>query len=1476
LCDLWHLVELENARIAGDTPITGSFANKDGTRAYTMNGTTVTKTIKIMDSAAAFTVAASSDVSTSQHLADEARQVEHKKNQRHEHRSSCCSSDNIGGTAEQDSFENSEDDDGVVVGESVSISKNAMPARGVLLEEDGPLSETVLPALMCHSEPDLMVTQRPRREKKHQYYQSKTKKITSTAVEFMCLPDTSSGVGGCTNPLAPSPKPYSLAMDHSSDVNARHVLRSLPKPRLSTLRSASVGSATTNARNDPNNITMHYVSTIAFNATAVAPPSLTSITTSRRPRVERFDYAKALLRSDEELEKLSQRIRKEINESELFELALAAERAANAGEEKFAGRASTFGGEQQHNHHKYQLWSTSNDLKHNNAATISTETLSTVSTTTGGSSSSVVATGKGGIEENMSLPIPTIGTTPNTPDRRVDGSLATTSSLIISPSERSLLDTLTTAATAQEPGKRSMGVDSLRDVNEVIPHWKELHEHMRTHFYRESVQQTALFFDEGSSPRKRRNDNNTTIVPLRSSTDSSRIHQHRRSRSFFESIADMTLPRFGGDGKRDSKRQIFSTRSLDRNLHTDLSDDSSHVTDSDASTTSMGRTTTLSRHISPRKDDHFRCPELRAFPTSERPPETKKTYRNSNIDSPIRLSSSFSGLTVKMEGDIATSLASKFSQGPRPLDPAGLKTNNEAKALWQLRNRSACSSEASSVVTNTREVEHDAWRNRCSEYVLPSGGNSVSGPTHLDDDYEDSGQRVSPVPLKSGMSPVSLIDDEISVSPVSPTPKFYVPISITTPPCTPRDSTVQHGVDLGFDTPTHLRVIKGMSNDVRIAKTNKIAPQQPRAENTLYTEVATTPSVNFSSLFEPNSIVDSISGCPTASNYSERMKSSLTDETRYLALPTITSSASDSSLKKLRSRGIPRRKINRTQWLDSPTTPTDPMERLFLEPMKNRHQKFLSKTTSFAEEQIPALEQILLKEPIRSFDESMLVMLDEVPNVSGKNSTIQPIPEAHSDFVRVASQNLTGQSNPSHSPPVNAKVTEYSEEKKDGEDVLLERSSPQMTISGGHVEPRTNHLDKTPFKAYSTFHDSRDDGEKTCGRSLVKTMSGLSSAVQEENSIMSQSFTTFTSAPEESCHVANGNVIPVLKRTVTWDGVVSDNPINPISAVNSFLSNTSAVVNDAASFLAEITNGDSKDIMQESTKIRDDSSSQGGHRGSYIVRSNALCHGDENIKAAVRGVLSHLSLSPRNKPPQVEESSIFLADAENKEYLQNYFYCTKRRVEYERKMESGMVANQTVMARSGGGDHVDFDNSMSRVGISCTVEPCQTQETNCHLLGVDAVCSGITYLFPKSNKYYDESSRTTGTTRTSNSCGKSNTADRDYNNHHTNDATQFGTWQHTRSASINQCKDNIESSSQHPTTVNLHDQHEIPVPYSVRLSNGRRQESWLDIFQRVATSSRKRFSFKGDNAFIPEDGISSRHPFTPPCLTRRVLTKHQT
>jgi hypothetical protein len=79
---------------------------------------------------------------------------------------------------------------------------------------------------------------------------------------------------------------------------------------------------------------------------ALANPSGSDVNPRYRKRQqykEPHNYAKLLLQSEKALENLSRKIRTEIQHSEMLELALEAERAANAGVLSFSAKPSTFG-----------------------------------------------------------------------------------------------------------------------------------------------------------------------------------------------------------------------------------------------------------------------------------------------------------------------------------------------------------------------------------------------------------------------------------------------------------------------------------------------------------------------------------------------------------------------------------------------------------------------------------------------------------------------------------------------------------------------------------------------------------------------------------------------------------------------------------------------------------------------------------------------------------------------------------------------------------------------------------------------------------------------------------------------------------------------------------------------------------------------------------------------------------------------------
>lgn len=1420
------------------------------------------------------------------HMAEAARKIQYL----HHQIGKLGDTNNIVVTAVVKSEQDNDGDDGILpatttAGESVTISKSALPGV-VLFEEENiatPIGESVLPALVCSSDRDILAKNDTGNNNKKNRRRRKTLSsqnaagVTKRAAELMCMAVPSSAVtdGGCSNPLAPSPKQYTLSTVLSSEANAGYV-PSPPKPKR-TQRSISDSTATllNRTNGDNNTITMQHVSNIAFKAT-VAPPSLRAITKIRKPRAERFDYAKALLRSDEELEKLSHRIRKEINESELFELALAAERAAEAGEEKFAGRASTFGDEQQHNQHKYQPLSPSSShqeqqqrhhdaQRSGNARIMSTGTLSTVSVTTATSPTSFVGKKRVISGDKLPMAIPTIGTTPNTPDRRIDEFLAAASPiLMISASERSLLETLTAVPVPHEPAKRSMGVDSLRDVNEVIPHWKELHEHMRTHLYRESVEEKVLFFGgEGAatSRKKQKEAETTTTIALRSESGSTKNNpQHRRSKSFFESLKGMTMSSFGGASKRDRQQQIVSTGSFDFNMYTDLTGDvSDDATTSDASEISTGLRNFTANSFS---IDH----PLKSIP-SVFGRELDHPTNNTAIDSSTNIKSKCSDLEPFQQEWITQEL--RFD------DPAPVQTSMD-KNLDQPKSLSACSSDTSSVASNVSDAGEVIVA-----HIKPPGGHqcdqSRNDPVLIFEKDTRSPPKIDSSLLKGVVSPASLMDDEISVTPASPIPRSYVTRAYgpnhATPPTTPKDSDTQIRNEFGFNTPAHLRVIKGLKRDLEEVKNIQDAPSQPGFVDAFCSEAATTPAVHFPPHFEPNSIVDSMSSRPNISF--KTSKPALPErETRFLALPVISTSKSENNLQKLPSRRIPRRKINRAKWLDSPTTPTDPMERMLMQ--KNG---FLSQTASYMEVPVSAFDHEGLQELSHTFDEAYQATPDSVSSSSDEKATVE---SALDTRVEIGGLPQKDSGIESASSAIFKPGTEYREEKKECDDFASGSLYPPMLLKGEEIT--VPHTPPEPAKedlsfAFAPVYDSRHDGDRMNPRVLVKSLSAPDSPCHEDNSVMNHSLTTTKSAPKVSA-TCEDESIPFLKRTGTWDGVVSTNSIDPISVVNSFINNTSAAVNDAAGFLVDITTGDSKET-NDASRMQDGSSSLLDHRRSCLVRTNALCHGDENIKAAVQGVLSHLSLSPRYAEQKINEVSLFLADSENREFLQNYFYCTKTNDDNENgNLNESDEANVTNVDRVEG-EQVDMDNFAGPAGIACAVEPCNGAETNCHMFGVDAVCSGFSCLFPRPSDY-DTSTRTNGTTRLNRNSSKGNIDDSLPSSNHSqrNEAMQQMARQRSRSASFSQCNNdmvadvpNFANSARGVT--NLQDSRTGYNQQRRRLSYGR-QESWMDVFQRVATSSTRRFSFVGGMMMDDEADFQQQpHPFTPPCLARRVLTRNQ-
>jgi hypothetical protein len=1186
---------------------------------------------------------------------------------------------------------------------------------------------------------------------------------------------------------------------------------------------------------------------------------LRSITKSRN-RVERFDYAKALLQSDEELEKLSRRIRKEINESELFELALAAERAADAGEDRFSGRASTFGKPLP----KTTLpGAKTHQCSKNDPRNVSTRTFSTMSTATIGSSSSYM----GRSDDLMRTGIPTIGATPYTPDRRgfmVKTRYHSSPGLILTGSEPSLLEAMVeiAAAAPDEPEKRSMGVDSLRDINEVIPHWNELHVHMRTHLFRESVDKKTLFFNPTESEREKSSSSIISTAPLRSHWSHSSMPKHRRSRSFLESIADIAVPHFGDSKQKKRRQQVRSTGSFDfMSILSKECNNTTQASTTDESESSERLEETLLLNISNCEDNNS---SSHASPVSNE--VEKPCFKPDALVDELDVERSCDN-----QREMAVSLATRTSARSQKFELADFEKAIESENSIPPKNRSACSSETTSLASSCSETEIHEMTNNDGEggsTVFSVGRVSVNAEaqlvnndnvmisTSLADDDDDSGPPVSPMPYSN----LERMSSE-SYHPV------VTQSSNPTPPLTPNNSTITTTRDLGFNTPAHLRVIKGIQKKSRLDEKWMDAPKQPQLRSiSNIEEVITTPTVDFAVRYEPNSIIDTAADLPQETRFPERSKASLEEvEARFLALPAITGSVKDSNLKRLPKRRIARRRIKRSQWLDSPTTPTDQISRSFLPNARERQNDFLCEVMPHDyEHRISHVEEDLVGEKNNdSLDKSVRSFLNITHSSSDDKSGIVPVSNIHADVVHLKTEAVSFPVADNDASRFCHSLTEYKEEKKQCEDAVA-----------AHVVCDAKDREEVAEEdAISPAKDSEILSRHQ--RILVKSLSSPSERCGNENSL-ERSFNTTKSAPSSRNYSDEENDTYVLRRTDTWDGVVTTDSIDAIAAVNSLISSTSAAVNDAAGFLIGAQKRQSKDTDELISEGSLPTWERRGSANTMIGRlgvGHTLCHGEDNFKAAVQGVLSHLSLSPRVRTQDSEICELILPEPENKEFLHNYFYCPNQRDENQSTKEN-FDAKNTSMNHSGDDENLDFSSTAAaasafRERMACVAEPCSGHDPACSMLGVDTVCNGFSYfLFSGRTNDLDGSAGTCPSTATSRNRGNAGPC---------NEVDAISLHDRRRYRTTSFGKDNLGHSPGTPrgNGIDLQNQH-VAGPshpsyhhHQYSAAGIGERESWLDMFQRVAS---ERFNFHGGD----ELERSSKHSFTPPCLTRRVLTRTQT
>jgi len=260
---------------------------------------------------------------------------------------------------------------------------------------------------------------------------------------------------------------------------------------------------------------------------------------------------------------------------------------------------------------------------------------------------------------------------------------------------------------------------------------------------------------------------------------------------------------------------------------------------------------------------------------------------------------------------------------------------------------------------------------------------------------------------------------------------------------------------------------------------------------------------------------------------------------------------------------------------------------------------------------------------------------------------------------------------------------------------------------------------------------------------------------------------------------------------------------------------------------------ESNDFLSMNSIRKDDVVARFNHASDTSIGDNlSVCHSlpstDVNFKAAVQTVqgvavqtvqevFSHLSLgSPRSNENEWE------SEGDNKEFLSNYFYYAKAKDGNDLHASSskdniqGLTPSETNLE-----------------GLACT-EPCNGRDSPCYMFGIDTMCGGLIELIPNDVQI----TSTSRNQRRQGSNGVFSTA-------------------------------TIRDRSSSISMGQIRHGHERPQP-GINSLQGKDEGTWLSIFQRVAS---ERFNIQ----FQTEDNAleKSRHPYTPPYLSRKVSSRNQ-
>eukprot|EP00531_Pseudo-nitzschia_arenysensis_P017636 CAMPEP_0116122284 /NCGR_PEP_ID=MMETSP0329-20121206/4134_1 /TAXON_ID=697910 /ORGANISM="Pseudo-nitzschia arenysensis, Strain B593" /LENGTH=1263 /DNA_ID=CAMNT_0003616125 /DNA_START=235 /DNA_END=4026 /DNA_ORIENTATION=- len=1084
------------------------------------------------------------------------------------------------------------------------------------------------------------------------------------------------------------------------------------------------------------------------------------------PGVERYNYAKALLRSDHELEKLSRKIRSEINESELYELAQAAEKAAESGVDNFFGRASTFDGEQRRQHqHQDQFVNYRKQVTANNSMTtqsslakIPRSSPPRIKKSKPSEKGKELGDGKNiirGLDQSL-----------------LDHARAAAAAVAVSAPAKQL-QTSARKLILKEPERRSMGIEALRDVNEVIPRWKELHGHMRTHFYRADVESNSLFFCETKTLSPPSNFPGSTEAKEKRKSG----NNHERRKSFFDNL----LPNFRRRGSTQSGALKSPSEDDPKELRIVETGESDIRRGGDVASCLLSCKSPAEEDFDDLQSSDVLVPDNLVNP------DEKKDCNDQSSNQEANSKNENAGV---IQGE-ATSLTPRLPKRSDSFDREVLQITKNAPASPDRCSDGQVNDEPKGVDGDDSDSDSDDDEHYGNQSVTNAAHGSSMGyhngymETASTPTVKEGGREAfKSSPKYEPLSPISPSHNSILDQ---PSPRFG---GHSTAPSTPKSNVIPRRKDSGFSTPAHLRIIKrlhSVSGDN--ISTNNDPSDDSKSENLQASKdqnegFASTPAIGAYAQFEPNSIVQNHSG-------NTPQQSLQYAETNHLAIPTIQSLKSAQETKKF-PHNISRRNVRTPSKsgsevaTDSPPSPATPVPNMLL-------------SSSSKEETVDDKED-----------------LPEGISKQESNGELGDDDDANSDSRSSSSSNVIGYMNPPH-----------------------EETASQLSngISlATNMQDNTSEISSHNVQCENGIDEKKECDSETSTMNLNPYMGKEKDNVNRNRYLLSSTRMPNVEEFEEQTRSKQLEMPGVDGEIASSDGKKNCD-VHCLPLENQFVSDLRERIKKSSAANSpdrKPTTNTSLAIETIDSNCIAESKEDGSNEAKALknLETASVCHSipptEVSFKTAVQTVqgvavqtvqevFSHLSLgSPRNEL----ETRDWHSERDNKEFLSNYFYCSK----------SVMGKH---MRRSLG---EDFDVSENDVERLVCAEPCNARETTCYLFGMDTMCGRLIDLLP--NEANANSIPMEEQSRPNSEGDLSRTPTRDR-------SSSIGTGQ-------------LHRNRRHSYT-------------GAKTSQERDEETWLGMFHKAATE-RLNLPFQKDEKELEK----SKHPYTPPCLSRRIPNPSQT